>query len=223
MLAAGDSMAVQLFEEFNQVPMPNLGLTDAQVAALIAYLEMQAGGGALREAPLPQPAQPQPVQGSPPLRIGGGAGGGGLELPPGDPMIGKELFNGMLRFQNGGPPCMACHSVTGIGALGGGALGPDLTPAVEKYGGAKGLDAFLGGVPTATMNAIWSQKPLTPEERANILAFLQQAAVQRRPSRAVWTLTGLAVGGLVVLLVLAQLVWHRRLIEVRRPMLRQTA
>ncbi|MFN3338009.1 MAG: hypothetical protein ACK42I_10985, partial [Thermomicrobium sp.] len=49
-------------------------------------------------------------------------------LPPGDPIRGKELFTGVLRFENGGPPCQACHSIGGIGALGGGQLGPDLTP-----------------------------------------------------------------------------------------------
>lgn len=38
-LAEGDPIATQLLQEFNNLPMPNLGLTDAQVQALIAYLE----------------------------------------------------------------------------------------------------------------------------------------------------------------------------------------
>lgn len=39
MLATGDPTATQLLQEFNNVPMPNLGLTEKQVEALIAYLQ----------------------------------------------------------------------------------------------------------------------------------------------------------------------------------------
>jgi protein SCO1/2 len=39
MLTDGDPIATQLLQEFNNVPMPNLGLTDQQVEALIAYLQ----------------------------------------------------------------------------------------------------------------------------------------------------------------------------------------
>lgn len=38
-LAEGDPIATRLFKEFNNVPMPNLRLTDEQVDALIAYLQ----------------------------------------------------------------------------------------------------------------------------------------------------------------------------------------
>ncbi len=43
-LSGGDPIATQLLAEFNNVPMPNLGLTDQQVAALVAYLESLEGG-----------------------------------------------------------------------------------------------------------------------------------------------------------------------------------
>lgn len=201
MLAEGDPTATELLKEYNNVPMPNLGLTEPQVAALIAYLEA-AGTGAVQGS----------QQGS---QITSGAQVGATQ---GEPALGKNLFTGADGFANGGPPCMACHSASGIGALGGGALGPDLTGAFGKYGGAAGLDAFISGVPTGTMNAVWADKPLTPEERANLVAFLQEAAVGQRPAQAVWQLTGLAVAGLVTLLAGGHLIWRRRLTEVRRPM-----
>jgi len=125
-------------------------------------------------------------------------------------MIGKDLFTGVTRFLNGGPPCMACHSVSGIGALGGGQLGPDLTGSGEKYGGAAGLDAFIAGSPTPTMRAVWSQRPLTPEERAGVVAFLGQAGVIQRPAGAIWQLGGLAALGLIVLLGIAGFTWQNR-------------
>jgi len=197
MLAEGDALATQLLQEFNNIPMPNLALTDAQVAAVLTYLESQTGGAAV-----PQPAP--------------------VTLPAGDPAIGRALFTGNVRFQNGGPPCMACHSIAGIGALGGGALGPDLTTAFAKYGEV-GLSTFLATMPLPTMNAVWSNQPLTTEEQANLRAFLQQAASAGRPIEVLVQLAGLAVVGTAVLLALAQLYWRRRLTGVRRPMVRPAA
>jgi mono/diheme cytochrome c family protein len=188
MLAEGDPLATELLQEFNNIPMPNLGLTQSEVASLIAYLESGIGTA----------AGPQPVA-----------------LPAGDPMVGKDLFTGVLRFQNGGPPCMACHSIAGIGALGGGSLGPDLTPAFNKYGEV-GLASFLGTMPLPVMNAVWSSQPLTPQEQADLWVFLQQAAVAERSAQAVGQLAVLAVIGAAALIVLAHFLWRRRLRGVRR-------
>lgn len=191
MLADGDPTAHQLFEQFHQIPMPNLGIDAAQAAALVAFLE---GGSKTTAAPA-------------------------AALPAGDPTAGKALFVGERRFENGGPPCMGCHSIAGIGALGGGALGPDLTPSYNKYGGAAGLASFLEGVPTPTMKAVWESHPLTPAERADLRAFLEQASISGRPIEAVGKLAALAVGGAVLLLVIAQIHWRKRLVAVRQPLL----
>lgn len=189
-LAAHDPIAQQLFQDFHNVPMPNLGLNESQVVAILAYL---AGGSTV--VPVRQAA-----------------------LEAGDAAIGKALFEGARRFQNGGPPCMGCHSIVGLGALGGGALGPDLTPSYTKYGGDAGLASFLEGVPTVTMSAVWTRQPMTPDERTNVRAFLRQASVSGRPIEALGRLAALAIAGTVVLLVVAQLVWRKRLVAVRRPM-----
>jgi mono/diheme cytochrome c family protein len=208
MLARGDALALQLLEKYNRVPMLNLGLSEADSAALIAFLA-QAGGAATPTGAGTPPAAAEAASSAPP--------------PAGDPSQGKNLFTGAMRFGSGGPPCMGCHSAAGIGALGGGALGPDLTGVVAKYGGAPGLSAFLGGVPTPTMSAVWSGKPLSAQERGHVIAFLQQAVLAERPAEALWRLFGLAAGGLVVLLVLSHVVWRRRLTAVRRPMVARSA
>jgi len=198
MLATGDPIATQLFEQYKQIAMPNLGLRQAQVESLVAYFEAIDAGTIA--PPVIEPAA--------------------ATLPQGDATSGRELFTGAARFQNGGPPCMGCHSIGGIGALGGGALGPDLTPAFDKFGDA-GLASLLSTIPLPTMNPIFGPQglsPLTPEEQANLRAFLQQAAVAERPTDAIVQLTLLAVGGMVVLLVLAQIFWRRRLTAVRQPL-----
>jgi cytochrome c2 len=197
MLAEKDPTATSLLHEYHDVPMPNLGLSSSDVTAVLAYLETAAAGQAGTTAP---------AASAPAVK--------------GDPEIGKSLFTGVTRFANGGPPCMACHSVGGIGALGGGQLGPDLTGVAGRMGGEAGLNAFVAGTPTPTMKAVWSQHPLTNEERAGVVAFLGQAGVTERPAQAIWQLAGLAALGLVILLTVAGLRWQNRLRNgVRRPMM----
>lgn len=195
-LASGDSIATALLHEFREVPMPNLQLKADQVTAVLAYLEAAEASGAT--AAISAAAAP---------------------MLPGNVEAGKNYFTGADRLQNGGPSCMACHSVVGIGALGGGNLGPDLTDVSARYGGVAGLNAFLVGIPTPVMRSIWTIQPLTDQERADVVAFLGQAPVAQRPAQAIWQLAGLALVGLAVLLGIAGMVWRGRLRDgVRRPM-----
>jgi cytochrome c2 len=124
-LAKKDEYAVKLMHEYHDMAMPNLGLSKGDVDNILAYLDSASAGGAAAEsAPAAEPAA------------------------QGNADTGKELFTGVARFQNGGPPCMACHSTGGIGALGGGALGPDLTTVATRMGGPAGVNAFITGLPT---------------------------------------------------------------------------
>jgi cytochrome c2 len=201
MIAKKDPDAIKLLQQYHNVQMPNLGLSTSDVDNILAFLATgTAAGGA-----------------APPAATGAAAGS--APAVKGNPEIGKELFTGVVRFANGGPPCMACHSVSGIGALGGGQLGPDLTQVAGQLGGAAGLDAFVAGTPTPTMKAVWGQRPLTPEDRANVVSFLAQAGVSQRPAQAIWQLTGLAALGVVILLIIAAVRWKYRLrFGVRGPM-----
>lgn len=195
-IASKDEYAVNLLHKYHDVQMPSLGLSNSEVDDILAFLGSPNAATAAA-APAAQAAN----------------------APKGNPEIGKDLFTGVTRFANGGPPCMACHSVSGIGALGGGQLGPDLTEVVKRYGGASAVDAFVAGTPTPTMKAVWGQRPLTPEDRANVVSFLAQAEVAQRPAEAIWELFGLAALGVVILLALAAWNWsHRLRFGVRGPM-----
>jgi mono/diheme cytochrome c family protein len=186
-LAQGDAIATDLLKKYDNLAMPNLKLTEAEVSSLIAYL---AAPDSVTPAPEGQPA------------------------PKGDPAVGKSHFTGTKRLLNGGPACIACHSITGIGAFGGGALGPDLTGAYARLG-----DALITWPESVLpMQAIYSEKPLTADERANLLAFVQDAAVAQRPTQAVWQLAGLAVAGVAILLGLSHVIWRQRIHKVRQPM-----
>ncbi|MBI4537888.1 MAG: hypothetical protein HY704_00075 [Gemmatimonadetes bacterium] len=134
----------------------------------------------------------------------------------GDPLNGKALFLGARRLENGAPSCRACHSVAGVGALGGGALGPDLTGSYAKFG-EQGLATILASMPFPTMRPVFARRALTAEEQTHIVAFLRESAAER-PAPVVVRVAGLMVGVGVVLLGLTHLLWSGRLRGVRRPM-----
>jgi hypothetical protein len=112
---------------------------------------------------------------------------------------------------------MACHSIAGLGALGGGALGPDLTPAAAKYG-PTGLASVLTTLPFPTMAPIFADRPLAPDEQGDLQAFISGAPMGGRTPGAIGRLSALAVAGTAMLLGLAQFRWRHRLGGVRAPM-----
>ncbi len=190
MLSAGDPIATELLQQFNNLPMPAVGLSEGEVASVVAFLTEQDGGAA--------PVAPQPI----------------LATGESSTAAGKNLFTGATRLSNGGPSCRACHSSAGIGGLGGGKLGPDLTGAYAKLGDAM----ILWPETIAPMQPIYTSKPLTVGEKTDLLAFFSSTDVTKRSTEVIGQLIGLAVAGVVVMAVLAQLIWRRRLSAVREPM-----
>lgn len=190
MLDEGDPIATDLLRQYNNVPMPNQNLSTAEIDALMAYLGAADAG---------DQAAGTPDQGQ-------------AAAATGNPDAGRDLFTGAKRLSNGGTACIACHDSGALGAPGGGLVGPDLTRAVTRYGGAAGLSAVLANVPFPSMVPIYQNRPLTPQEQADLTAFMQQTTDQDAPSRG-WrhlSLYILAFGMLDVFLVLL-FVWHRRL------------
>ena len=140
------------------------------------------------------------------------------ELTGGDAARGENFFTGPTRFENRGPSCSACHSAAGIGALGGGSLGPDLTKAFDKLGAA----LILWPETSRTMKPIFSERPLTDQEKADLLAFFESAGVKERSTEQAAQLFGLAVAGLAIIAALTHLIWRRRLRGVRKSIVPQS-
>lgn len=152
LISNGDPTAAQLLAEY-KMQMPGLGLSTVEVDSIIKYL-----------------ADPAAVQ------DGGPASGANNGLK-GDAAAGGQLFNGSLALANGGPACIACHSAPTAGALGGGTLGPDLTNVSARLGEA-GLTSSLQNIAFPTMASFFAAQPLTPQETANLVAYLKQANAQ---------------------------------------------
>jgi mono/diheme cytochrome c family protein len=189
-IASGDPKIAALMRRAHGVKMPNLGLTPAQVNELLAYLEAQGGGS------------------TPPATTTARAAG--------DPSTGKNLFTGATQFAHGGPACISCHTLAGIGSLGGGQIGPDLSHAGLKYGGAKGLTPVLTQIPFPKMIPLYSGHPLTSSEAADVAAYLAAPKPAARTTDQTWKLV--ALGGTVTLgaLALMLVVWPRRRLVVRK-------
>lgn len=133
---------------------------------------------------------------------------------------GRRLFLGRQPLKNRGPACISCHSAHGIGALGGGTLGPDLTTIFERYEGRKVLSTWLSAPATPTMQSVYKNAALDAEEILPIVAYFQHT-LQRNPddtatSRLNFVLLGL--GGTIVLLGLFDVMWRGRLKSVRRTL-----
>lgn len=57
MIQAGDEQAVEIFNEYNKVPMPPQDLTDEEVRSVLQYIEFKSGGGEDPEAAATSDAQ----------------------------------------------------------------------------------------------------------------------------------------------------------------------
>ncbi len=189
MLASGDPIAAALLQEY-QTPMPNLGTTDAEAEALIAFLSgaEAAAGGSEAATTLPQATEEQIL-------------------------LGQDLFQGTRRFANSGPTCNSCHEVTNDAVIGGGILARELTTVFSRLGGPA-VRAILGSPPFPVMQRAYEDKPLTDEEVVALVGFLQRADAEHelhQPRDYGIKLFGAGVLGTAILLGLASVLWSGRL------------
>lgn len=209
LIAGGDPIAEQLLQEYG-MPMPNLGVTRQQANDILAYLAGRGKGSAGTET---AGAGSAAAAGGPAAGAPSDAANGA-----GDPEVGRRLFTGERRLANGGAACISCHTVSGIGGLGGGTLAKELTGSAALYGA--GLPAVLETPPFPLMQAVYAGRPLTADEVADLSAYLEEAAGSgaTQASRSV-ALPAFGLGGMVLLLVLAALTWRGRLRGVRKPLI----
>jgi len=179
----GDAIALQLLQEFNNIKMPNMGLTETDVESVLLFLESSSGAV--------QPTAP------PAAGLGGAA-------------AGHSLFTGQTLLTNGGTACNACHSISGSGLLDGGTLGPDLTQVYTRYG-EPGLTAAISTINFPTMIGIFGAKPLTAQEVADLVAYFKETNAQPAPLVSKTGLYLAIAGGLVVVLFIILLIfWPRQ-------------
>ncbi len=137
-----------------------------------------------------------------------------------DVETGLQIFKGLTPLTNGGPSCISCHTVRGLGLLGGGRLGVDLTKVSERVGGRKPLSAWLVSPATTTMAPVFKEHPMEPEEILSLVAFFEDSAKRVGDDNSVAPLTFflIGLGGMVLVLGLFDSLWKDRFRAVRRPL-----
>lgn len=204
LIDAGDATAVQLVQESRGVVMPTLGIAPDMIDALIDLIGAES---ALASSQF----------------VGAAAAGGAGPRPmtAADVALGRQLFMGSKLLAKRGPSCISCHQVRGVGALGGGRLGPDLTGVYARLGGQTAVTSWLGSPASATMKPIFQDKAITPDEAHALVSYLKVAGARggsASPSMVSFVLMGLL--GMAVGLVVLDLAWNKRFRAVRRPLVR---
>jgi mono/diheme cytochrome c family protein len=192
-IISGDPSAQGLLKEFNNLIMPNMGLTSAEIQAVITYIDDKSR-----------------LISSPPSADISAA------LPPGNAENGKALFLGLVHLENGAPFCGGCHSLNSAGILGGGTLGPNLTNAYNKYGDA-GLGAIISNEPFLSMRPQYMNNPITAQETADLIAFIKSEGGQPEINRDPIVI-GISLVGFLVIIIAMAFVWRGRLRSVRKQL-----
>jgi hypothetical protein len=195
-----DADARKLLKESNGVRMPDLGLTGEQADAMTALVERCS----LEVCDL-TPAF-TPVNTATTI----------------DFDRGKNLFLGYELLKNGGPPCVVCHSVASLDGQfsGGGTLGKNLTHVFARLGD-EGMDAALRSPPFAVMLRIFQEHPLEDDEVFALRSFFYDA--NRQPTKAAGggiSFIFIGILGALIMLILLNVAWSRRLRPVRAPLLK---
>jgi mono/diheme cytochrome c family protein len=202
-LDAGDPYAQKLLHESRGVVMPAVGGMNATVAN--GLLDLIAA-----ESKLPRSAF---------------AGSQISDRPftPQDIAIGRQIFSGQRRLAAGGPPCISCHTMRGLGGLSGGRLGPDLTLVYERLQGRKGLSAWLMNPASPTMAPVFRTTQIQPDEILPLVAYFEDAARKggQDDSSALLNFFLLGAGVMVLGLVSLDAIWKKRIHGVRRQLVQR--
>jgi mono/diheme cytochrome c family protein len=199
-LDSGDPYALKMKEEARGAIMPNIsGIDAARADALLTLIA--------NESKLPKSQF-------------SGLNIGDQPFTARDIANGAAIFHGTRRLANGGPSCLACHSMERLSALGGGKLGPDLTKVYERMQGRKNLASWLQAPATQTMRPLFVNNNLTNDEIVALVAFLEQAAKQppQRQQTSTLSFFFMGLGGAVFAFIGADTIWRRRFRGVRKPM-----
>lgn len=199
MLKSGDQQAKAIFTEFNNVPMPDNKLTAEQINKILAFID----GGLLVDSNNIDPAKialQQRVDSI--LKTNSSF----------DIDKGYALFNGSIRFSNGGASCIACHNVSYNNISRGGTLAKDLSKSFTRLNGFEGLKGIIAIPPFPSMATAYANRDLNEEEIAYLQLFLRSADAQNPVEpiiKKTWFFHFALTSCLVLILSIA-LLWNRR-------------
>ena len=200
-IASGDQDAKTMLDDFNKAVMPTLpGMTDERCENLLKLIEAESE--------------------NPDSEFKGVAVSTRVFTDK-DRTNGRNIFLGRQRLVKGGQACISCHTMHDMPALGGGALGGDLTRIYEKPPGTRAsISAWLGSPKTPTMRPVFDKHKLTDEEIEALVAYFEASAdqVQAQPAAGRMALLLFGLVGAAALVFAGDAIWKHRFHGVRRPL-----
>lgn len=203
MIKNGDADAIAIFEEYNKLPMMDYNLPDADLEAMIKYIEsFSTDDSEEGETTATSNDSIAAVQAAEYLAS--------INTEE-NRKKGKELFEGSRKFKNGGASCVSCHHVNTKDAVQGGLLAADLTKSFTRNGGFPGIKGIIEFPPFPAMKDAYQHATLTEDESIKIQVFLMHADEENVVSEtSITDFTKHGMIGMVLLLVLISVVWFKR-------------
>ncbi len=197
LIASGDSLAVQVFHENNNIPMPDQNLSNAEIKAVIGYIQTKSNSSGA--SPTANTEAQHPIKSSD-------------SASAKDILLGQHIFEGDTRLTNGGAACISCHNVASNRVIPGGLLAKDLTTVFSRMGGDAGIAGILNAPPFPAMTEAYKNKPITEKEIFALSSFLRTVDAESKTQVATATSPLLLYGfiSFIVWIGIVLLVWRHR-------------
>lgn len=174
-------------------------LTDTEINSLVVFLKSKEASTSLAHRQSSAPDEKDP-----------------LKEVFADESIGRALFSGKQRFENGGMSCNACHVVEGVG----GTLGPDLTDIAKKMG-EKPLLMACEQTGFKVMNATYKDHRVTKQEALHLTKFFMSTADKGTSSISHPPFLLYGVAGAVLMIFFIALAYQNRNSSARSKLSRR--
>ncbi|MCF6358006.1 MAG: cytochrome c [Draconibacterium sp.] len=199
MVKIGDAQAVELFEEYNKLVMIDYNLPDAEINAIIKYIDSFSTEGTDNGEASSSAADSLAAVYLATIDT------------EGNRVRGKEIFMGERNLKNGGTACISCHHVNTSESIQGGLLAIDLTKSFSRNGGLPGIKGILEFPPYPAMKDAYQHAAITEEESIQLQVFLMHADEDNVISESsLFDLVKQGIIGAMILLVIISLVWFKR-------------
>lgn len=186
LVQSGDPVAQSLFNEFNQMLMPDQQtLTMEQINAILDYIKRTSQADESQPMVMMKKSPEKDADQTQKPSDGSVTNTGDWEEQV---IKGRELFLGMAKLKAGGPSCNSCHNVTEEEKPEGGTFAPDLTNVYTRIDENEIME--LATAPRyPSMQKAYQNKPISQEEAYLLASFLKYAGTgsiyqQKRDQRA---------------------------------------
>ncbi len=206
MILSGDPDAVAIFNEFNQMQMPDAPYNEEEIKAILTYIAQESPEliAVESESSSGSEGEEQVVESEPARSV--------EDATEEEILLGRMLFTGEKRLEGAGPACISCHHVKNDKIIGGGLLAKDLTSVFARLN-ETGIKAMVSAPPFPVMREAYSRGSVTDEEAYYVTAFLKYADREQygqhsRNYQHRFLATGLT--GIIVLLGIYSFIWRKR-------------